>query len=96
VRVATLPMSEVLRTATTGETQGFMKAIVDARSDHILGFAMLGVEAGEVVAVVQAAMLAGMPYSGLRDAILAHPTMAEGLGSLFAKVPAMSAISKAA
>ena len=96
VRVATLAMSKVPRTATTGETQGLMKALVDARSDRILGFTMLGAEAGEVVAVVQAAMLAGMPYPGLRDAILAHPTMAEGLGSLFAKVPATSAISKAA
>ncbi|WP_437950313.1 mercuric reductase [Sorangium sp. So ce296] len=89
-RVATLPMSDVLRAATTGDTQGFMKALVDARSDRILGFAMLGVEAGEVVAVVQTAMLAGMPYTGLRDAILAHPTMSEGLGSLFAKVPTRS------
>jgi pyruvate/2-oxoglutarate dehydrogenase complex dihydrolipoamide dehydrogenase (E3) component len=80
-------MSAVLRTQTTGETQGFMKALVDARSDRILGFTMLGVEAGEVVAVVQAAMLAGMPYTGLRDAVLAHPTMAEGLGPLFARVP---------
>ncbi|CAN92483.1 Dihydrolipoyl dehydrogenase [Sorangium cellulosum So ce56] len=89
-RVATLPMSDVLRAATTGETQGFMKALVDARSDRILGFTMLGAEAGEVVAVVQTAMLAGMPYTGLRDAVLTHPTMAEGLGSLFAKVPARS------
>jgi pyruvate/2-oxoglutarate dehydrogenase complex dihydrolipoamide dehydrogenase (E3) component len=96
VRVAKLPMSEVPRAATTGETQGFTKALVDARSDRILGFTMLGVEAGEVVAVVQAAMLAEMPYPRLRDAILAHPTMAEGLRSLFARVPATSAISKAA
>jgi pyruvate/2-oxoglutarate dehydrogenase complex dihydrolipoamide dehydrogenase (E3) component len=91
VRVATLPMSGVLRTATTGETQGFMKALVDARSDRVVGFAMLGAEAGEVVAVVQAAMLAEMPYSVLRDAVLAHPTMAEGLGALFANVPPRSA-----
>lgn len=91
VRVATLPMSAVLRAQTTGETRGFMKALVDARSDRILGFTMLGVEAGEVVAAVQVAMLAGLPYPALRDAILAHPTMAEGLGSLFAKVPPLSA-----
>jgi pyruvate/2-oxoglutarate dehydrogenase complex dihydrolipoamide dehydrogenase (E3) component len=90
VRVATLPMSAVLRTRTIGETQGFMKALVDAQSDRILGFTMLGPEAGEVMAVVQTAMLAGMPYTGLRDAILTHPTMAEGLGSLFANVPATS------
>ena len=83
VRVAKLPMAAVLRTRTTGETRGFMKALVDARTDRILGFTMFGPEAGEVMAVVQTAMLAGMPYTGLRDAIFAHPTMAEGLNALF-------------
>jgi pyruvate/2-oxoglutarate dehydrogenase complex dihydrolipoamide dehydrogenase (E3) component len=87
VRVARLPVGAVLRTWTTGEARGFMKALVDARSDRILGFTMFGSEAGEVMAVVQAAMLAGMPYTGLRDAILAHPTMAEGLRGLFSEVP---------
>jgi pyruvate/2-oxoglutarate dehydrogenase complex dihydrolipoamide dehydrogenase (E3) component len=53
------------------------------------GFTMIGAEAGEVMAVVQTAMLAGMPYTGLRDAIIAHPTMAEGLGALFLNVPAL-------
>jgi pyruvate/2-oxoglutarate dehydrogenase complex dihydrolipoamide dehydrogenase (E3) component len=91
VRVAKLPMGAVLRTRTTGETRGFMKALVDARRDQILGFTMFGPEAGEVMAVVQTAMLAGMPYTGLRDAILAHPTMAEGLGPLFSEVPPASA-----
>jgi pyruvate/2-oxoglutarate dehydrogenase complex dihydrolipoamide dehydrogenase (E3) component len=86
VRVAKLPMDAVLRTRTTGETRGFMKALVDARTDRILGFTMFGPEAGEVMAVVQTAMLAGMPYTGLRDAILAHPTMAEGLVGLFSTV----------
>jgi pyruvate/2-oxoglutarate dehydrogenase complex dihydrolipoamide dehydrogenase (E3) component len=95
VRVATLPMSAVLRTRTIAETQGFMKALVDAQSDRILGFTMLGPEAGEVMAVVQTAMLAGMPYTGLRDAILTHPTMAEGLGSLFANVPAKATAARA-
>jgi pyruvate/2-oxoglutarate dehydrogenase complex dihydrolipoamide dehydrogenase (E3) component len=88
VRVAKLPIAAVLRTRTTSETRGFMKALVAADGDHILGFAMIGAEAGEVMAVVQTAMLAGMPYTGLRDAILAHPTMAEGLGGLFSNVPA--------
>jgi len=88
VRVANLPIAAVLRTRTTSETRGFMKALVAADGDRILGFAMLGAEAGEVMAVVQTAMLAGMPYTGLRDAILAHPTMAEGLGGLFSNVPA--------
>jgi pyruvate/2-oxoglutarate dehydrogenase complex dihydrolipoamide dehydrogenase (E3) component len=65
-----------------------MKSLVASGSDHILGFTMIGAEAGEVMAVVQIAMLAGMPYTGLRDAIIAHPTMAEGLGALFSNVPA--------
>ena len=88
VRVARLPLAAVLRTRTTGETRGFMKALVEAEGERILGFAMLGAEAGEVMAAVQTAMLAGLPYGGLRDAVLAHPTMAEGLGQLFAAVPA--------
>ncbi len=86
VRIAALPMRNVLRTETTGETRGFMKVLVDAASDRILGFTMFGAEAGEVMAVVQTAMLAGLPYAALRDAIFAHPTMAEGLNQLFARV----------
>ena len=86
VRVARLPISRVLRAQTTGETQGFMKALIGARHDRILGFTMIGAEAGEVVAAVQAAMLAELPYSRLRDAVLAHPTMAEGLGPLLSTV----------
>jgi len=86
-RVARLPMSAVLRTHTVDERQGFMKALVAAREDHILGFTMIGAEAGEVVAVVQMAMLTRLPYTALRDAVIAHPTMAEGLGSLFSIVP---------
>src|ERR1700730_16657156 len=86
-RVAKLPTSAVLRTHTIDERQGFMKAIVAARDDRILGFTMIGAEAGEVMAVVQMAILAGLPYTDLRDAILAHPTMAEGLGPLFSNVP---------
>jgi pyruvate/2-oxoglutarate dehydrogenase complex dihydrolipoamide dehydrogenase (E3) component len=91
VRVARLPMSAVLRAQTTGETRGFMKALIDTRSDRILGFTMFGPEAGEVMPVVQTAMLAGMPYTGLREAILAHPTMTEGLGSLFSAVQPLEA-----
>ena len=67
-----------------------MKALVEADGDRIVGFAMLGAEAGEVVAVVQTAMSAGMPYTGLREAILTHPTMAEGLSALFSNVPTNS------
>ncbi len=91
VRIARLPMAAVLRTRTIGETRGFMKALLDPRTDRILGFTMFGPEAGEVMSVVQTAMLAGMPYTGLRDAILAHPTMAEGLNGLFSDVPPSSA-----
>jgi len=87
VRVARLQMSSVLRAQTTGDTQGFMKALVGARHDRILGFTMIGAEAGEVMATVQAVMLAELPYSTLRDAVLAHPTMAEGLGPLLSNVP---------
>ena len=89
VRLARLPMSGVLRTHTTGETRGFMKALVGG-NDRILGFTMIGSDAGEVMATVQMAMLADFPYTRLRDAVLTHPTMAEGLGPLFATVPASS------
>jgi pyruvate/2-oxoglutarate dehydrogenase complex dihydrolipoamide dehydrogenase (E3) component len=93
-RVAKLPMSAVLRTEATDETQGFMKAVLGRDDDRILGFTMIGAEAGEVMAVVQTAILAKLPYQTLRDAILAHPTMAEGLGSLFESVPSPSASAK--
>ncbi|MFL6824580.1 MAG: mercuric reductase [Xanthobacteraceae bacterium] len=94
VRVAKLPMTAVLRTEATDETQGFMKALVGRDDDRILGFTMIGAEAGEVMAAVQTAMLANLPYQKLRDAILAHPTMAEGLGSLFENVPPRSPSAK--
>src|SRR5262245_49341605 len=94
VRVAKLPMSAVLRTEATEETQGFMKALVGADDDRILGFTMVGAEAGEVMASVQTAMLAKLPYQTLRDAILTHPTMAEGLGPLFENVPQRSGSAK--
>jgi len=82
-RLATLPMSLVLRTRTLSQTRGFMKALVGA-DDRILGFTALGAEASELMAVVQTAMLGGLPYTLLRDAIFTHPTAAEGLGGLFA------------
>ncbi len=86
VRVARLPMGAVPRAQTLGLTRGFMKAVVDADTDRILGFTMLGAHAGEVIAVVQATMWSGLPYTMLRDGILAHPTMAEGLNVLFGKL----------
>ncbi len=87
VRVAKLPVSAVLRTLTTGESKGFMKALVDESDDRILGFTMIGAEADGLLAAMQMAILAKLPYPMVRDAIFAHPTMAEGLGALFANVP---------
>jgi pyruvate/2-oxoglutarate dehydrogenase complex dihydrolipoamide dehydrogenase (E3) component len=86
-RKAHLPMKAILRTWTTGEAAGFMKVLVEKPGDRILGFTMIGSEAGEVMAAVQTAMVGGLPFTVFRDAILAHPTMAEGLGSLFAAIP---------
>ncbi|MBW9051107.1 FAD-dependent oxidoreductase [Rhizobium mesosinicum] len=89
-RVAKLAMDVIPRARTMSKRQGFMKAIVSADTDEIFGFSMLGVNAGEVMSVVQMAMLGGLPYPVLRDAILAHPTISEGLGMLFANVSASS------
>jgi pyruvate/2-oxoglutarate dehydrogenase complex dihydrolipoamide dehydrogenase (E3) component len=86
-RLAKLPMGAVLRTRTLSETRGFLKALIDAESDRILGFTAFGVGAGELIAVVQVAMLAGLPYTALRDAIFTHPTLPEGLIPLFSAVP---------
>src|SRR6185312_14204651 len=90
VRVGTFPMNGILRTRTTGEAAGFMKVLVEVQDDRILGFTMIGPDAGEVMATVQTAMLGGLPYTVFRDAILAHPTMAEGLPDLFAAIPSTS------
>ncbi len=87
VRVAKIPMRRVLRTNATDETEGFMKVLVGAKDDRILGFTMIGSEAGEVMAVIHTAMLADLPYTKLRDAVFAHLTVAEGLGPLFESVP---------
>ena len=91
VRVGRLPMSQVLRTEATDEKTGFMKVVISARDDRILGFTMIGSEAGEVLAVVQTAMMAELPYPRLRDAVFSHLTMAEGLGFLLANVPERAA-----
>jgi len=85
-RVASLPMDAVWRAWTLSEKRGFMKTVVDAHSDRILGFEAFGPEAGEVMSTVQTAMLGGQPYTLLRDAVFAHPTMTEGLKALFAGV----------
>jgi pyruvate/2-oxoglutarate dehydrogenase complex dihydrolipoamide dehydrogenase (E3) component len=92
-RVAKLPMQAVLRARTLSETRGFMKALVSYETDEILGFTAVGPHAGEVLSVVQTAMMGKLPYTALRDAVFTHPTMAEGLGPLFGGVPARTQAS---
>jgi len=86
-RVAKIPMAAVLRARTVSETRGFMKALVEASGDRILGITIFGSDGGEVIPTVQVAMLAGLPYTALVEAIFAHPTMHEGLISLFSAIP---------
>ncbi|TAH39494.1 MAG: mercuric reductase [Planctomycetota bacterium] len=83
VRVATLPMAHVARALEMDETRGFLKVIVDAHDDRILGAAVLGVEGGEIMSAISIAMMAGLPYPRLRDGIFAHPTLMEALNNLF-------------
>jgi pyruvate/2-oxoglutarate dehydrogenase complex dihydrolipoamide dehydrogenase (E3) component len=85
-RLTKLPVTSILRSWTLSEPRGFYKALVAADSDRILGFTAFGPEAGEVMTIVQVAIAAGLPYTALRDAILTHPTMAEGLDALFKAV----------
>jgi pyruvate/2-oxoglutarate dehydrogenase complex dihydrolipoamide dehydrogenase (E3) component len=87
-RLFKIPMQAVLRARSLGETRGFMKALVESDGERILGFTAVGVGAGETMAVVQIAMIAGLPYTALRDAVLTHPTLAEGIGVLFSSEPA--------
>jgi pyruvate/2-oxoglutarate dehydrogenase complex dihydrolipoamide dehydrogenase (E3) component len=87
-RVASVPVAAAAWPPwTLSEKRGFMKTLVDAHSDRILGFMAFGPEAGELMGTVQLAMLTGQPYTVLRDAMFAHPTMAEGLKALFMAVP---------
>ena len=86
-RIARMPMAMVLRTRTLSQTRGFMKALI-GDDDRILGFTAFGAEASELMAVVQMAMVGGIPYTTLRDTIWTHPTAAEGLLGLFAQPPA--------
>ncbi|MFD7796192.1 mercuric reductase [Streptomyces sp. NPDC059759] len=84
VRVAKLPMSAVVRAIEMGETRGFMKAVIDADTGQILGAAVLGAEGGEIMSIIQVAILGRLPYRALADAIFTHPLLAEGLNTLFA------------
>jgi pyruvate/2-oxoglutarate dehydrogenase complex dihydrolipoamide dehydrogenase (E3) component len=83
VKVATLPMARVARAIETGETRGLMKAVVDDKTGQILGAAVLALEGGEILAVIQTAMMGRLPYTALRDGVFSHPTLAEALNNLF-------------
>ncbi len=88
IRVAKMPMAYVARALEMDEPRGFMKAIVDADTNQILGYTALGVEGGELMSMVEIAMMGKVPYTTLRDGIFAHPTLAEALNNLFASVDA--------
>ena len=90
-RLFKIPMTRVLRARTIWETRGFLKALVEVRGDRILGFTAFAVDGGEIMASVQTAMMAGSPYTALRNAIWAHPTLVEGLIPLFSSPPSLSA-----
>jgi pyruvate/2-oxoglutarate dehydrogenase complex dihydrolipoamide dehydrogenase (E3) component len=83
VRVAKMAMTSVARALEVDESRGFMKAVVDAHTDQILGAAVLGIEGGEIMSMLQLAMMGKIPFASLRDAIFAHPTLAESLNNLF-------------
>jgi pyruvate/2-oxoglutarate dehydrogenase complex dihydrolipoamide dehydrogenase (E3) component len=86
VLVAKIPMTYITRAVETGETRGFMKAVVDTETGQILGCAVLGIEGGEIMAMIQLAMMGNLPYTALRDTVFAHPTLAESLNTLFTNV----------
>jgi pyruvate/2-oxoglutarate dehydrogenase complex dihydrolipoamide dehydrogenase (E3) component len=88
VLIAKIPMSYVARAIEMGETRGFMKAVIDAETERILGCAILGIEGGEIMAMIEIAMMGNLPYTALRDAVFAHPTLAESLNTLFSTVEA--------
>ena len=88
IRIAKMPMSYVARALEMDEPRGFMKAVVDAETGEILGCAVLGVEGGELMSMLSIAMMGKVPYATLRDAIFAHPTLAESLNNLFSEIEA--------
>jgi pyruvate/2-oxoglutarate dehydrogenase complex dihydrolipoamide dehydrogenase (E3) component len=83
IRVTKMPMNYVARALEVDEPRGFMKAIVDAKTDQILGAAVLGIEGGEIMSQIQIAMIGKLQYTVLRDGVFAHPTLAESLNNLF-------------
>jgi pyruvate/2-oxoglutarate dehydrogenase complex dihydrolipoamide dehydrogenase (E3) component len=88
IRVARMPMSYVARALEVDESRGFMKAVVDSNSGQILGYAGLGIEGGELMSMVEIAMLGKVPYTTLKEAIFAHPTLGESLNNLFSAMDA--------
>jgi pyruvate/2-oxoglutarate dehydrogenase complex dihydrolipoamide dehydrogenase (E3) component len=83
IRIAKMPMNYVARALEVDETRGFMKVVVDADSSQMLGAAILGIEGGEIMSQIQLAMMGKLPYTVLKDAVFAHPTIAESLNNLF-------------
>jgi pyruvate/2-oxoglutarate dehydrogenase complex dihydrolipoamide dehydrogenase (E3) component len=94
-RLFKIPLEQVLRARTLSEMRGFLKALVEVNGDRILGFTAFAVDGGEIMASVQTAMMAGLPYTALRDAIWAHPTLVEGLSPLFSSAPSLTADAQA-
>jgi pyruvate/2-oxoglutarate dehydrogenase complex dihydrolipoamide dehydrogenase (E3) component len=94
-RLFKVPMEINLRARTLSEMRGFLKALVEAGNDHILGFTAFSVGAGEIMSAVQIAMIAGQPYTAMRDAVLTHPTLVEGLIPLFSSVPSVHNVTDA-
>jgi pyruvate/2-oxoglutarate dehydrogenase complex dihydrolipoamide dehydrogenase (E3) component len=94
-RLFKVPMDANLRARTLSETRGFLKALVGAENDRILGFTALGVGAGEIMSAVQIGMIAGLPYTAMRDAVLTHPTLTEGLIPLFSSVARLQGVAHA-
>jgi pyruvate/2-oxoglutarate dehydrogenase complex dihydrolipoamide dehydrogenase (E3) component len=94
-RLFKIPLEQVLRARTLSEMRGFLKALVEVNGDRILGFTAFAVDGGEIMASVQTAMIAGLPYTKLRDAIWAHPTLVEGLSPLFSSAPSLPADTQA-
>jgi pyruvate/2-oxoglutarate dehydrogenase complex dihydrolipoamide dehydrogenase (E3) component len=94
-RLFKIPLEQVLRARTLSEMRGFLKALVEVNGDRILGFTAFAVDGGEIMASVQTAIMAGLPYTALRDAIWAHPTLVEGLSPLFSSAPSLPADTQA-
>src|ERR1700752_107580 len=91
-RLFKIPMEANLRARTLSETRGFLKTLIASDNDRILGFTVFGVGAGEIMSAVQIAMIAGLPYTALRDAVLTHPTLTEVLISLFSSDPSVHGV----